>query len=196
MRGDNQAIMLNTQANRGCVIQRVIKQPVLVFITALLLLSVHQFSRADEIQAGDNQPLPDIRWQDADGNTHHLNESNGKPRLLHFWASWCIPCREELPEMLAWQNENRDILVIPLSLDQRMAQTKHFVKKNNLPMSPLLINEDDSNALSIPVVPYTIFVSSDGLFVGHYYGIAPWLNKSFSSQVRGQFEIGVNNQID
>jgi thiol-disulfide isomerase/thioredoxin len=167
---------------------RGLNRPLAIFITVLSLLSINQFSYAnEEIQPGDNQPLPDIRWQDEDGKTHHLKDTNGKPRLLHFWAAWCVPCRKELPEMLKWQEENKDILVLPLSLDQRIAQTKHFIKKNKIAMSPLLINKDDSEALSIPVVPYTVFVSADGLFAGHFYGIAPWENNDFANQVRQQF---------
>ena len=158
-----------------------------ISVTALMLLAINHFSHADEIHPGDHQPLPDIRWQDVSGNTHHLKDSNGKPRLLHFWAAWCIPCRKEMPEMLKWQEENSDILVIPLSLDQRMAQAKNFVKKNKLAMSPLLINKDDSDALGIPVVPYTVFVSADGLFAGHLYGMAPWENNEFANQVSQQF---------
>ncbi len=138
---------------------------------------------ASEIQPGDNRPLPNIRWLDEDGRTHHLNDSAGKPRLLHFWAAWCIPCREEMPEILSWQKQNRGALVIPLSLDQRMAQARHFIRRNKLEMSPLLVNAEDSQSLGVPVVPYTILVSSDGRFAGHITGIAPWLDVQFSEKL-------------
>jgi len=144
-------------------------------------------ARADEIKPGDNLPMPDLRWQDSDGTTHHLSESRGKPRLLHFWAAWCIPCREELPAMLRWQADNPDIEVIALSLDQRIAQTKHFIKKHQLSMPALLINEDDSDALGIPVVPYTILVSADGKFSGHIAGIAAWEDADFNRRLRQHF---------
>jgi len=160
-----------------------------MLLAVLLLLFINSFSYAEDIQPGDNLPLPDIRWQDADGNTHQLSDSNGKPRLLHFWAAWCIPCRKEMPEMLTWKQQNPDILLIPLSLDQRMAQAQHFVKKYKLAMSPLLINKDDGDAMDIPVVPFTILVSSDGLFRAHYYGIAPWLENNFTTKIRQQFNL-------
>ena len=156
-------------------------------LSVLLLLSISPLGLTSEID--DKQPLPDIRWQDVDGKTHHLKDSHGKPRLLHFWAAWCIPCRKEMPEMLTWQAENPDILVIPLSLDQRMAQTKHFIKKNKLDMPAFLVNEDDRDALSIPAVPYTIFVSSDGLFSGDLYGIAPWEDDAFTKSVHQQLKL-------
>lgn len=133
--------------------------------------------------------MPDIRWQDIDNKTHHLKDTNGKPRLLHFWAAWCFPCRKELPEMLEWKQKNSDILIIPLSLDERMAQTKYFIKKYQLAMSPLLIEKDDSEILNIPALPYTLFVSADGSYRGHFYGIAPWGNVEFSQKVRQHFKL-------
>jgi len=160
-----------------------------IFSAALLLLSVCALSHANEITVDDSQSVPDIRWQDVDENTHHLKDSNGKPRLLHFWAAWCFPCREELPDMLAWKKKNDDILVIPLSLDERMAQAKYFIKKYQLDMSPLLINEEDSSKLEIPALPYTIFISADGSYTGHFYGIAPWGNDEFTQKVRHHFKL-------
>ncbi len=163
--------------------------PLSIFIAALITLSTCQFSYASGIKPGNNQPMPDIRWQDSDDNTHHLKDTNGKPRLLHFWAAWCFPCREELPDMLEWKKKNKDILLIPLSLDERMAQSKFFIKRYKLDMPPLLINKDDSDALNIPALPYTIFVSANGEYSGHFYGIAPWKNDEFTHKVRQHFKL-------
>ncbi|MFC1588863.1 TlpA family protein disulfide reductase [Pseudomonadota bacterium] len=94
--------------------------PLMMFITSLLFVT-SQFAFANEIKNGNGQALPDIRWQDAEGNSHHLKDSNGKPRLLHFWAAWCFPCRTELPEMLEWIEKNTDIEIIRLVLIMVMA---------------------------------------------------------------------------
>ena len=155
----------------------------LIVFAALFVISLAQ---ADDVIAGDMQPMPAIQWQDADGNTHQLNDTQGKPRILHFWAAWCIPCREEMPEMLQWRQDNPDIEVIALSLDQRIAQTKHFIRKNKLDMPALLLIED-ADVFSVPVVPYTLFISEDGLLVGYYPGIAPWNVSGFTESVRSLF---------
>lgn len=151
------------------------------------MLSLCQLSYANEIKPGNNQPMPNIRWQDTEEKIHHLQDSQGKPRLLHFWAAWCFPCRKELPDMLEWKKKNDDILIIPLSMDDRMAQSKYFIKKYQLSMAPLLINKDDGEALEIPVLPYTIFVSANGTYSGHFYGIAPWGNDEFTQKIRHHF---------
>lgn len=143
--------------------------------------------QAAEIKAGDQQAVPDLRWQDAEGKTHRLSDTSGKTRILHFWAAWCVPCREEMPALLQWQAEHPDIKVILLSLDQRMAQTRYFIKKHKLAMPPLLLNKEDSDALGIPALPYTLFVSQDGRLVGRHYGMAPWSEAVFSAQVTRLF---------
>lgn len=159
-----------------------------LFIAALFSLSISQLGYAGEIKPGSNKPVPDIRWQDTEGNTHHLKDSDGKPRLLHFWAAWCFPCRAELPEMLEWIEKNKDIEIIPLSLDERMAQAKYFIKKYKLDMSPLLINDEDSGKLNIPALPYTIFISADGRQTGNLYGAASW-DDEFTTQLKKHFNI-------
>ena len=156
---------------------------VLLIFATLVLIIYNSGCLAEEIQPGTRQPLPDIRWQDADGNTHHLHDSHGKPRVLHFWASYCIPCRKEMPELIQWQSQNSDILLIPLSLDRRMVVARNFLISNNLLIPPLLVNDTDSSTLEIPVLPYTLFVTADGLFAGQIYGMAPWLESGFSAKV-------------
>ena len=160
-----------------------------ILLIAALFFSSSQLSVANEIVSGNELIMPNISWQDAEENIHQLKDSNGKPRLLHFWAAWCFPCRTELPEMLKWQKENSDIPIIPLSLDERMAQAKHFIKKYKIDMPVLLINKDDSEKLDIPALPYTIFITADGSYSGHFLGIAPWQDEHFTNQVREHFKL-------
>ncbi|MCK4705615.1 MAG: TlpA family protein disulfide reductase [Gammaproteobacteria bacterium] len=166
-----------------------IQHPTSIFIITLVMLSVCQLSYANEIKPGNNQPMPNIRWQGADEKTHYLKDTEGQPRILHFWAAWCFPCRKELPHMLEWMHKNSDILVIPLSLDKRMAQSKFFIKKYKLDMPPLLVNQDDSDTLNIPVLPYSIFITADGSFSGYFYGAAPWEDDKFIDKVRQHFKL-------
>ena len=166
----------------------------LLALITVLFISLSQSSYANGIVTDTELTMPDISWQDTEGNTHHLKDSNGKPRLLHFWAAWCFPCRTELPEMLKWKKENSDIPIIPLSLDDRMAQAKYFIKKYKIDMPVLLIDKDDSEKLDIPALPYTIFITADGSYSGHFFGIAPWQDDNFSNQIREHFKTDLENK--
>lgn len=158
----------------------------LLSILALVvpLLMIAPYVGAAGVKAVDGQLMPDFRWQDEGGSLHRLSDSQGKPRLLHFWAAWCIPCREEMPQMLEWKHANPDIEIIPLSMDQRMAQAKYFINRFDLPMPPLLVNREDHDALSIPGLPYTLLITGEGKLVGRVIGIADWEDDAFSVQVR------------
>jgi len=164
------------------------RQNILIVHFSLVLLLFSSISLAAEIQLGNNQPLPNISWQDGEDKTHFLDDSNGKPRILHFWAAWCIPCREEMPKMLAWKNDNSDILVIPLSMDQRMAQAKFFVKKLKLEMPPLLVNKEDRNKIGVPALPYTLIISKEGTLLASIKGIAHWEEAQFSQRIQYLFK--------
>jgi thiol-disulfide isomerase/thioredoxin len=156
-------------------------------VFGIFVLCFGPFCHAGETQTVSNTALNNLHWQDMTGSVHYLRDSHGQPRILHFWAAWCIPCRTELPEMIQWQNNNSDILVIPLSLDERIAQTGYFIKKHQLDIPALLLDQDSSAALKIPALPYTIFISASGSLSGHFYGIAPWQDAKFSDRVRQHF---------
>jgi len=135
------------------------------------------------IDPGDNQPLPDLRW--SDGQTqHHLYAVKDKPKVLHFWATWCIPCREELPELVKWRQENPEIEVLALSMDEGIAEVKQFLKQQQLNLPSLLLNAQDNEKLAVPIVPYTIFVTRDNRYAASYFGVAPWQDAAFTQQVR------------
>lgn len=146
----------------------------------VLLLLVSAPLRA-ELDVGDMQPMPDMRWLDSAGEKHQLSDYSGKPLVLHFWAAWCIPCRHEMPEMIQWREAHPEYTVLALSLDERLAQTEHFIKKNDFDMPALLLHPEDT--LMIPVVPYTIFVTQDHKFAAYSAGVAPWLDAEYSKQV-------------
>ena len=73
--------------------------------TALAQLPIIRFVR-------DPDPAPDFKLKEFSGKDLTLGESRGKVVLLNFWATWCGPCREEIPELIALQNRYKDRLQI------------------------------------------------------------------------------------
>ena len=119
---------------------------------------------------------PAFTLTDLDGKAREFQEFAGRPRLLNFWATWCGPCRREIPLLKAFQDEQGDegILVIGIAVDfmdevRRYAETAGF-------NYPVLVGQDDAMAVAdssgVPfnAMPFTMVVARDGRFLGAYLG--------------------------
>jgi thiol-disulfide isomerase/thioredoxin len=103
---------------------------------------------APSAQAKDRLPAPAWTMNDLDGKPVSLSDYRGKIVLLNFWATWCPPCRMEIPDLIALQKEfgPRGLHVIGASLDEGGPEVvRSFAKSNNLNyqllMSPQPVSE-------------------------------------------------------
>lgn len=142
----------------------------------LMLLSVPNAGDAMEYQ-----------WRDINHTTHSLKESDGSPRILHFWASWCPPCRAELPALTAWERQHPDIALIPVSLDRTVADAESFLKRRRLSLSVLSGDPSRAMQLGVRALPTTIIIGANGKVLGRYVGAQPWSDPAFSAQIMAAF---------
>lgn len=113
---------------------------------------------------------------DIDGNPRDFSEWGGRPRLLNFWATWCAPCRREIPLLKAFQDEQPDdgILVMGIAVDfpEDVAVYAEAAEFNY----PILVGEQDamavaeSSGIDFIAMPFTMIVARDGRFLGAYLG--------------------------
>jgi thiol-disulfide isomerase/thioredoxin len=119
---------------------------------------------------------PKFPLHDLDGNAREFSEFGGRHRLLNFWATWCAPCRREIPLLKAFQAEQGDdgILVMGIAVDfpEKVAEYAAIAEFNY----PILVGEDDamavaeSSGVSFIAMPFTMVVSRDGEYLGAYLG--------------------------
>ena len=79
--------------------------------------------------------LPDLAFEDADGNPKKLSDWRGKTVLLNLWATWCVPCRKEMPALddLQARLGGKDFEVVAVNIDTRDPEKpKNFLKESNL----------------------------------------------------------------
>lgn len=114
---------------------------------------------------------PDFELKDLDGNTITLSDYVGKIVVLNFWASWCGPCKSEMPDFNELYEEeikdNEDIVFFAINLTDRQRETeakvRKFVEKNNITI-PVLLDEGAVTGYyyGVDSIPVTIVIDREG----------------------------------
>lgn len=115
-------------------------------------------------------------FPDSEGETQSLEQWRGKLLVVNFWATWCPPCREEMPELSQFHERYQDkgIVVLGIATDD-VAKIREFSKETKVSY-PLLAGDMDAvnlgNALgnNKGILPYTVILDRDGKVVKTYFG--------------------------
>ncbi|NJO06667.1 MAG: TlpA family protein disulfide reductase [Chloroflexaceae bacterium] len=114
-------------------------------------------------QAGD--VAPNFLFMLPDGSTQQLSDLRGKKVILNFWASWCAPCRAEMPDIQRVVNSTSsdELVVLAVNREEDMETIKQFVNEVGISF-PVVVNEegDISERYGALGLPTTFFINSDG----------------------------------
>ena len=114
-------------------------------------------------------PAPDFTLQTLDGGKVTLSEYRGQPVLINFWASWCVPCRVETPELVrvyeTYKTEGLVVLGVNLTSQDSLSEVQAFVQEFKMTYPVLL---DDTGKVSeglyrVRGIPLSTFVNRAGL---------------------------------
>ena len=125
------------------------------------------------------QALPEITFNDAAGKSVTLADFKGRTVLLNLWATWCAPCREEMPSLDRLQQAigSDKFEVVALSLDRQGAPaSQKFLDEVKAKALKLYIDATGKQGVTLKLVgmPTTILINKDGLEVGRLAGPAEW----------------------
>ncbi len=116
----------------------------------------------------------DFSYPDLDGKMHKLSDYRGKWVVVNYWATWCPPCLEELPELEVFHNshKDRDALVLGLNMeDIELDKLRAFVRERFLSYPVLRAGSSPEEVLGeIPGLPTTFLVTPDGKVVARQIG--------------------------
>lgn len=138
-----------------------------ITIKYFLVLFTIVFMSVGLCQEKDYLLAPNFKGNTADGKEIKLSDYAGKVVLIDFWASWCPPCREEMPELIKFYNAHGDSLfeLIAINIDKEPANMKAFVDKLfPKPGFPILSDTDQQipALFNIQSMPTTIFLDKKG----------------------------------
>jgi thiol-disulfide isomerase/thioredoxin len=118
-------------------------------------------------QEKEGSLAPAFEGKTPDGKEIKLSDYAGKVMLIDFWASWCPPCRDEMPELIKFykSHNNPGFEIIAVNIDNDIENMKHFLEKlNPKPAFPIIV--DDTQQIpplfDIEAMPTTIFIDKKG----------------------------------
>ena len=122
-------------------------------------------------------PTPPLALKDVDGRPHDLTDYRGKVAVVNFWATWCAPCRDELPslERLRDAMRGRPVEVLAVNVGEGEARVKRFLGEVPLRL-PVLLDRDGEvqRAWKVRGLPATFLLDQGGLIRYWYLGELDW----------------------
>lgn len=123
-----------------------------------------------------DQQAPDFTLKTLDGGEVTLSSLQGKPVLMNFWASWCAPCRVEMPDLVrvyeAHKADGLVVLAINMTFQDSVSDVQAFVKEFNMTF-PVLLDETGAvahNQYRLRGLPMSFFVNRKGIIVRRHIG--------------------------
>ena len=148
------------------------KLHITIYVVAIIFLGFsfsRIFLKPAEKNSSSSAPLFVSVMNDPDGKPQNLKQFQHKTIVLNFWATWCEPCREEMPELSSFYNENqsKNVVVVGIAIDEAKA-VKSYLKETKV-IYPILVDEDKGVILSKNlgnnegILPYTVIINSNGI---------------------------------
>jgi peroxiredoxin len=145
--------------------------------------------------SGNGRLAPDFELESLDGKSVRLSDFHGKVVLLNFWATWCVPCKVEMPWFVELQNKYRTegLQVVGIAMDDASQQDlRKFT--NDLGVNyPILIGTDTvgNSYGGVQFLPVSLYISRDGRLVDKVFGLKS--KDEVENLIRKAFEPGQNN---
>ncbi len=169
-----------------------LKNSTVLFLIVVLAVSVFGIfsgcgeqagTKTEGTSAATSDPSPITRpgnerfsLTDVNGVQRHWSEFVGKPFMINFWATWCPPCRQELPVLKKLYEEyhSRGLEIVAISVDQNTNPVKPFVEQMQIPWVVLYTDEEAPRELKLGRgIPMTIFFDAQGNETGRITGALP-----------------------
>ena len=147
------------------------------WLLAAVLALLAAGAGAQSLKPWSGGPTPRLELSDAEGNPQRLADYRGKAVLVNFWATWCGPCREEMPSIEALRSsmEGKPFVVLAVNVGESGRVARDFARKLMLGF-PLLLDRDTrtAKAWGARVLPASFVVGPDGVIRYSYYGDLDW----------------------
>jgi peroxiredoxin len=147
-------------------------------LTLLIIAPLHGVVAPWEIEEIMDKPAPEFMLQDLQGNNISLSDFKNKIILINFWATWCEPCKNEMPSLnkLFIKYRDRGFVVLGISIDRSKEPVIEFLK--SIPLDfPVLLDStvEISQKYKVYAYPTSFLIDRKGLIRAKFIGEEDWL---------------------
>lgn len=172
---------------------------ILLFALAVILivtfsgwLTEHRRMSTEDVIDGQlsAQPLgeaaPDFRLKATDGREVRLADYHGRPVIVAFWATWCLPCMAEMPELVNfYKKQDGKVALLAVSMDDTFDDAKGYARYNHLPF-PVLFDSKGrvAEGYAVEGIPALFVVDPGGAISAHHQGLISSLDAVLAADVQ------------
>ena len=138
----------------------------------------------------EGQSFPEIALNFSEGKTVSIRSFRGKVLVLNFWATWCPPCRREMPslEQLSRTLDPARFAVIGVSADEDAFLAEEFLRQNNIGFANFFDRGGKiAKQLGMQVYPETFLIGPDGILLQRVPGLQDWSSPAMVAQLENLF---------
>jgi len=116
--------------------------------------------------------LPELELQTLDGRPVALQALAGKPMVVNLWATWCPPCRREMPDLAAAQTQHKDVAFVFVNQGETAASVRRYLAQQGMAIDNVLLDAKTAlgQAVGSRALPTTLFVDAHGKLVERHIG--------------------------
>jgi peroxiredoxin len=168
---------------------------VAIVISVMLVFGIQRVHHSKAVPPGklQGQAAPDFTLMTPDGRTMKLSDFHGKAVLLNFWATWCEPCKVEMPWFVDLQKKYgaQGFQVLGVAMDDASPNAiASFAQKMGVNY-PILVGKEEVGALygGLDYLPSTFYISRDGKVIDHVFGLVS------RSEIEANIEKTLSQQV-
>ena len=157
-----------------------------------LILGFVLLAAAGASALAENPPpplFPDLEMAGADGGSIRLSQLKGNVVLLNVWATWCGPCRLELPVVQRMYDKysDRNFVVLAVNVDAERNRIDPFMKRNNISLPVYYASPEDAGQMTAAGIPSTFIIGPDRTLLDHMVG--------YSAQAEDRWKLIIEKRL-